>query len=244
MRYQLHYSHHFPATRDRVTRDCKATKILHVLEDFLGHDLSGLVCMDMGCSIGVITRQLAKSGLFAVGIDIDDEAIQQAAESSEGQAFFVTADVGDTPFTDGTFDIIVCSQVYEHTPSLELLAAEIYRLLKDDGVCFFSGPNRWAVMERHYNLPFLSWLPQCWADRYVRMTNRAQEYYEHPLSAFELRQALHQFIIHDYTLRLLSNPNHFALNEKIRFVRHIPIWVWRLLYKWIPNFNWILIKNV
>jgi len=114
-------------------------------------------------------------------------------------------------------------------------------------VCFFSGPNRWAVMERHYGLPFLSWLPRRWADRYVRLAGRAREYYEHPRSFVELRGALRQFAIHDYTPRLLSDPAHFALDEEVGWLRYVtasvPLWVWRLLRPCVPNFNWVLTKH-
>ncbi len=247
MKYQCDYSRHFPAVKDQAVRARKAIKISRVLEDFLGHDLSGLTCLDMGCSIGVITEHLAESARLAVGMDIDEGAVRQATGWGGAEASFVVADVGATSFADGTFDVIVCSQVYEHTPSLELLVVEIYRLLKDDGVCFFSGPNRWAVMERHYGLPLLSWLPPRWADRYVRLAGRAQEYYERPRSATELRRALRQFTIHDYTLRLLSDPVHFALDEEVGVFRNVaasmPVWVWRFLRRWVPNFNWVLTKD-
>jgi len=241
VKYQRDYSHHFPATKDRATRIRKAIKIIRVLEDFLGHDLHGLTCLDIGCSIGVITEHLAQSARLAVGIDIDQDAIQQYANKARG--IFVVADTGSAPFLAGTFDVIVCSQVYEHVPNLELLIAEIYRLLKDEGICFFSGPNRWAVVEKHYNLPFLSWLPPRWAGWYVRLTGRAQEYYERPRSAKELRRALKRFDVHDYTVHILSDPARFALNEEVGVFRHVPIQVWRLLLRWAPNFNWILTKN-
>jgi SAM-dependent methyltransferase len=246
MRYQFDYSRHFPATKDRARRARKALKIIRILEDFLGRGLSDLTCLDMGCSLGVITDHLARSARFAVGMDIDSGAIREAGASS-ANASFIVADVGNAPFADGMFDVIVCSQVYEHVPDLGLLIAEIYRLLRDDGVCFFSGPNRWAVIERHYGLPLLSWLPPRWAGWYVRVTGRAQEYYERPRSMTELRRALSQFAIHDYTPRLLSDPTRFALDEEIGVFRYviaaIPTWCWRSLRRWVPNFNWILTKD-
>jgi SAM-dependent methyltransferase len=248
MKVQHDYSSQFPATSDRAARARKATKITRILEDFMGRDLAGLICLDMGCSIGVITERLAESARLTVGVDIDRGATRQAARRRDSRALFVSADVGCVPFMDGAFDVIVCSQVYEHAPSLELLVSEIYRLLKDDGVCFFSGPNRWAVMERHYGLPLLSWLPARWADQYVRLVGRGQEYYEHPQSARDLRRALCRFSIHDYAPRLLSDPAYFALEEELgvlsRLATSVPVRVWELLLSCVPNFNWILTKNV
>ncbi|MBN2004370.1 MAG: class I SAM-dependent methyltransferase [Anaerolineae bacterium] len=242
MKYQTDYSQHFPATTDRAKRTLKLQKVLRVLEDFLGHSLTGLRVLDMGCSIGVMTGYLAESAHLAVGIDIDQGAIRQAAQNGP-QASLVIGDTGGAPFAPSTFDIIVCSQVYEHVPSLELLVAEMDRLLKQDGVCFFSGPNRWRLIEPHYKLPFLSWLPRRAADWYVRLTGLGQEYYERPLSAKGLRRALYPFVIHDYTLRLLTEPARFAMEKEVGHLRYMPAWGWRILYPWLPNFNWILTKR-
>lgn len=246
MKYQLDYARHFPAVTDRTIRDRKAIKIIRVLEDFLKRDLSGLTVLDMGCSIGATSERLAASARLTIGIDIDRASIQQATQERIW-AHFAIADVGAVPCASAMFDVIVCSQVYEHAPSLELLVAEIYRLLKDDGVCFFSGPNRWTIMEEHYKLPFLSWLPRRWANQYVRLAQRGQEYYEHPRSNAELRRALRKFFIRDYTARLLSNPEYFALGKDMGTIQHILVrapFVRQLLRPWVPNFNWILTKNV
>jgi SAM-dependent methyltransferase len=248
VKYQHDYSQHFPAVADPRTRARKAVKIRQVVEDFLGHDLTGLTCLDLGCSIGIITEELARWARLAGGLDIDGPALRYAADQPGALAAFLLGDGGATPFADATFDVIVCSQVYEHSPDVPALVSEIYRLLKDDGVCFFSGPNRWAVIERHYNLPFLSWLPRSLADRYVRLAGRAEEYYEHPLSAGELHHILHRFEVHDYSAKLMSEPSRFAMEEETGRLSWVmskaPAWAWRIVGGWVPNFNWILTKHV
>jgi SAM-dependent methyltransferase len=247
MKYQLDYSSHFPTVKDAPGRQRKAIKILRVIADHLGReDLQGLTCLDMGCSVGIISNSLARAGARVLGLDIDREAVCQAAPHAPGAAF-VIGDVGASPFPDSFFDLIVCSQVYEHSPSLTLLVRELERLLKPGGICFFSGPNRWAVIEEHYHLPFLSWLPRRWANVYVRCLGRAQEYYEHPCSAGELRAALRRFSVHDYTASLLADPGRFALKDELGplgpMVSHVPARLWRRLGGLVPNFNWILVRD-
>ena len=245
---QHDYSLHFPAVTDPTTRARKAIKVRRVVEDFLGHDLTGLTCLDLGCSIGIITEELARWARAAAGLDIDGSALRYAAGQPDAQGVFLFGDGGATPFSDATFDVIVCSQVYEHSPDVPALVSEIYRLLKDDGVCFFSGPNRWAVIERHYNLPLLSWLPRSLAHRYVRLAGRAAEYYEHPLSAGELHRILHRFEVHDYSAKLVTEPGRFAMEEEVgvlsRVIVKLPAWTWRIVGRFVPNFNWILTKHV
>jgi 2-polyprenyl-3-methyl-5-hydroxy-6-metoxy-1,4-benzoquinol methylase len=247
MKYQWDYARNFPAVKQVASRQRKAIKILRILTDFMQReDLCGLACLDLGCSIGVIGQVLAGAGARVWGLDIDLEALHEAARASAGSARYVLGDAGATPFPGEAFDLVICSQVYEHAPSLVLLVSEIYRVLKSGGICFFSGPNRWAVMEEHYHLPFLSWLPRHWANEYVQRVRRAQEYYEHPRSARELRQALREFLIQDYTPRLLHDPAYFALDDEMgwaaRIVKLVPASFWRWTSALAPNFNWVLRK--
>ena len=248
VKYQHDYLQHFPAVADPTTRARKAAKIRQVVEDFLGHDLTGLTCLDLGCSIGIITEELACRARMAAGLDIDGPALRYAAGQPGAKGVFLFGDGGATPFADTSFDVIVCSQVYEHSPDVPALVSEIYRLLKDDGVCFFSGPNRWAVMERHYYLPFLSWLPRSLADLYVRLAGRAREYYEHPLSAGNLRHILHRFEVHDYSMKLVTEPTVSRWRRSRCSVRgHVKLPGMDLAHyigRWVPNFNWILTKHV
>jgi len=243
MKYQENYSNQFEAVKDEESRRKKAIKILRILQDFMGYQaFSDLTCLDMGCSVGIISSELSNITQATVGLDIDRPAIRQGNASKGSNSHFLVSDVGKTPFPDEAFDIIICSQVYEHTPDFEALIDEIYRLLKPTGVCFFSGPNKWAVWEEHYDLPFLSWLPRRWANRYLQLTNKSDEYYEMPRSARELRIALERFEIHDYTLKLIHKPEQFMMESQVGILRNIPNWVLLLLYNLLPNFNWILTK--
>jgi SAM-dependent methyltransferase len=53
---------------------------------------------------------------------------------------------------------------------------EIHRVLRPSGLLYLAAPNKWTVMEPHFRLPFLSWLPHPMADRYVRMAGRGSHY--------------------------------------------------------------------
>jgi 2-polyprenyl-3-methyl-5-hydroxy-6-metoxy-1,4-benzoquinol methylase len=248
MNYQQNYSLHFPATKNLAIRQRKATKIIQTLFMYLARDeLSGLMCLDLGCSVGIISQTLAAAGASIVGVDIDSAALRQAASEGTKHAIYILSDVGATPFPDETFDILVCSQVYEHSPSLDLLGNEINRVLKTEGVCFFSGPNRWAVIEEHYHLPLLSWMPKPWANRYLRWSGRGTEYYENPRSARELRASLSDFTIYDMTPEMLKYPERFAMESEVGglkyLARWLPEWVWTRLGQVVPNFNWLLVKD-
>ncbi len=246
MKYQTNYSEHFPATKNIPIRQQKALKIIKLLSDFLHRErFEGLMCLDLGCSIGIVSHELSKRGGTVVGVDIDLEAMKRSPAYPD-QVNFLVSDGGRLPFPDKSFDIIVCSQVYEHVPCLSLLISEITRLIKNEGVCFFSGPNRWAIIEEHYHLPFLSWLPKSLANFYVKFFKKASAYYENPKSARYLRKALNSFNIHDLTLQLLQNPERYEMGGNVRRLRFLfrimPKWSFQVISVIIPNFNWILTK--
>ena len=115
------------------------------------------------------------------------------------------------------------------------------------GFVFFSGPNRLAVLEEHYWLPFLSWLPQPLADLYVRLSRRGRKYDVWPMTYWQLRCLWSRFHLVDYTPSLLHEPKRFGVDDELgrfRFVSRLPLWVWRAVAPLLPNFNWILIKRL
>jgi SAM-dependent methyltransferase len=51
------------------------------------------------------------------------------------------------PFTDGFFDVVFATEVFEHVHGLESALHEIYRVLKQDGILFFTMPYVWPLHE-------------------------------------------------------------------------------------------------
>ena len=234
--------------RHERDRRRKGTKILAALLDYLNRtDLRDLVGLDMGASVGFISETVAGAGASVIGIDLDEAALRMGNQRSTRNPVYVVADVGAAPFQSEAFDFIVCSQVYEHTPSLKLLANELIRLLKVGGICFFSGPNRWAVVEDHYGIPFLSWVPRSWADRVLKWSGKEEAYLEQPRSYGQLAVALKAFEIHDLTPEILVNPTHYDMDLEVGPIKYVarvmPQFLWRLVNPLVPNFNWLLIKQ-
>ncbi len=250
MHYQYNYSRDFPSIKDKDERELKARKIIACLRYFFGQDsLDGKTCLDLGSSVGIITRAVAAQGAETIGIDIDWGALNLSSKKrTEKLIGLVMGDGGLTPFKSCQFDLVICSQVYEHVPDIDVLLAEIYRLLKPHGCCFFSGPNKYAIIEEHYNLPFLSWLPRKIAHMFVRMMRKGDEYYEKPLSYKLLRQKLVRFKIVDFTKPLLCNPDLFHMATEVGkmavIFKMMPTFTWYVIERIVPNFNWMLVKDI
>jgi len=228
------------------TREQKSKKIITIIQESIGQDLSELTCLDVGCSTGGITNNLAPYFHEMIGIDINHEMVSKAMQSSrENQEYFSIASAHNLPFGDKNFDVAICAQVYEHVSDQSALAEEIWRTLKPGGICFFSGPNRLKIMEEHYWLPFLSWLPRPLANLYMRVFKRGAFYDAYPLFYWQIRRLWNEFEIYDYMPEILRAPERYELNNDLRsgsWIRNLPIWIIEGLAPFYPNYNWILKK--
>ncbi|WP_218001708.1 class I SAM-dependent methyltransferase [Microtetraspora malaysiensis] len=216
---QLEYSEFQSAMLDEEKRRRKAAKIIAVLGHFLGaqdpaRPLAGLTVADIGCSAGFIADELAGAGASRTfGVDIDVPGLRKAADRFGERVEFVCADGGALPFPDGSIDVLVFNHIYEHVVDPDAVIKDMHRVLSDDGVLYLGLGNRLGVMEPHYKLPFLSYLPPAAADRYVRAFGRADSYYERFRTRGGLRRMLRDFHVWDYTFPVLASPERFAGGE-------------------------------
>ena len=231
---------------DPVYTARKAAKILAILEEAVGPRLAGCVGLDVGCAAGGITAGVAPALGAMLALDYDAEHLAHAPAGRDPALAFVRGDAQRLPVADGSVDVVVCAQVYEHVADAGALVAEIHRVLAPDGVCLFSGPNRLDPVERHYGLPFLAWLPRPLADLVMRLTGRGARYPEHPLTYWGLRRLLRGFAITDYTVAMLCDPERYRCAEEMGgalWVRRVPRAFLALLLPFYPNYNWILRKR-
>jgi len=244
--YQLHLSRGDFVLKDIKGPTQKFEKILSVLQDFHPGTQS-LNCLDIGCSSGIITSLLGNHFQMSIGMDIDQEAIEYAQNhSSSPRAQFLIADSMALPFHNNSMDVIVCNHIYEHVPQAKQMMDEVYRVLKEDGLCYFSAGNKYMIIEGHYRLPFLSWLPKPFAHLYLNLAGKGEFYYEQHLSFGGLKKLVGKFRIYNYTLSIIRNPKKFFATDIFdtqtflyRWIR----WVAPYLYPWIPTYIWILTKK-
>ena len=217
-----------------------------VLGDFFDVPLETLDLLNVGGSAGAIDDYLADYFKTVVGVDIDSAAIEHAKSSfSKENLSFQEADALDLPFEDESFDVVICSHVYEHVPDPEVMFAEIHRVTKPNGACYFSAGNRLMWNEPHYNLPLLSVLPRPLAHLYIRLAKKADFYHEKHLTYWGLKKIVSDFDVKDYTVRLIEEPTKFhteymisphSLKGKLaRLIAKAAFWA-------LPGYIWMLRK--
>ena len=244
--YQYNFSKSSPHVYDAENRKRKARTMVAVLEDFLPEPLSTYELLNVGGSAGGIDNILAESFKRVVGTDIDQDAIRHAnATFKKDNLEFQIADALNLPFSDNSFDVVVCSHVYEHVPDPVRMFVEIHRVLRPGGVCYFSAGNRLMWNEPHYDLPLLSILPRPFAHIYIRLAGKADRYHEKHLTYWGLKKLVSAFDRTDYTVRLIEDTRRFHTDYMLppgSIKARVAKGVSRFAYWACPGYIWVLQK--
>ncbi len=244
--YQYNFSEKFPELYDIEGRVRKASKTISILQDALG-ELSSFNLLDIGSSTGIMTNEYSKYFTNTVGIDIDQEAVEFSKKNYKKESLeFLCVPIEELDYSDGHFDVITCSHIYEHVPDANELLKEIYRLLKPGGVCYFAAGNRYKIIEGHYKLPFLSFFPKKLSNVYLVITNKGKKYYENHLSLRNLKKLVNDFEIIDYTIETIKNPEKYNATDLIipnSLKQKIYLFLTKFFYFLVPTYLWVLKKN-
>ncbi len=245
--YQHEFSKNDAAMFETALRQKKAQTMVAVLKDMVGNGLDQMSLLNVGGSAGIIDAYLAQSFKQVVGVDIDEYAISYAQQNfNEPNLRFDLGDAMNLPYDNETFDVVICSQVYEHVPDAGQMMKEIHRVLSPGGVVYFAASNRFMFNEPHYNLPLLSVIPRPLAHVYMSLMRKGKYYYEKHFSYWGLKRLVKQFVIHDYTKRLVSEPDKFGTDYMISagsFKQKIALFMCRFFYWFFPGYMWLLQKE-
>ena len=116
-----------------------------------GQAQAGERWLDAGCGTGTIARRLASQGCDVTAVDGSArmiEVAQGAADRISPLHFLKVNDIVELPFSNATFDGIVCSSVLEYVDSPSGVLSELARVLRDSGRLIVSVPNRGAIIRR------------------------------------------------------------------------------------------------
>lgn len=168
------------AVLDVSSRRLKALKI----ERLLGLDQrpQPIRLLEIGTGSGGIAHYFATHPTLRIQVSAVDVVDQRLIH--DGYQFRRVSGT-ELPFPAESFDVVLSNHVIEHVgpaPAQLHHLQEMRRVLALDGVGYLAVPNRWMLIEPHYRLLFLSWLPRSWRTAYLRMSQRGDRYDCEPLS--------------------------------------------------------------
>jgi len=156
-----------------------ARQILTTCASFLSKPANELAVLDVGSGYGHTALALARQCKSVVGIEPNLPLWRSACalQQDAGQENLEFRHTGIYEL-DGSeqFDLIVLDNVLEHLPDQPLALRIISDCLAPAGAAYILVPNRLWPLEVHYGLPFLSYLPLSWANRYLRLSGRGTDY--------------------------------------------------------------------
>jgi len=103
-------------------------------------------CLDAGCGIGNNIATLIQYFSHIKAIDYSDKAIKFVKDRFKNNVIhFHQADLHHLPFTDQSFDFVICTEALEHCHSPAQVIRELYRILSVDGYAIISSQNHFNV---------------------------------------------------------------------------------------------------
>jgi SAM-dependent methyltransferase len=172
------------AVLDLSSRTLKAKKIERLLGDAIRRP--SLRMLEIGTGSGGIARYFGTSAVFPMDVDAVDVRDERVVRDGYR---FQTVDGVALPFADATFDVVVTNHVIEHVGDRAAQLAhlrEVRRVMKPNGIGYLAVPNRWMLVEPHYRLAFLSWLPHAWRTPYLRLLRNGEWYDCEPFALHEI----------------------------------------------------------
>ena len=118
---------------------------LKFIQEYLS--IAGKRAVDVGCGGGILTEALAQLGVNALGIDLSHDlidvaelhALETETASVNYQKISVEKLAEEQP---ESFDFVTCMEMLEHVPDAGSIVAACAKLVKPDGMVFFSTLNR------------------------------------------------------------------------------------------------------
>lgn len=168
MKNENYYLKHLQSSEYIESREEKAQLICKNLSETITEQVHNIA--DLGSGSGLIKNILEKKWHRSIlGIEFDRSAIRDNTNVCIG-------DVSVMPLKSDTLDLAICNHLYEHIPNKAGFIREISRVLKKNGIIYFTICNKYKIVEPHYRLPFLSWLPLPAANLYLKISGRGTDY--------------------------------------------------------------------
>lgn len=103
-------------------------------------DVRGKRVLDAGAGTGLFSRALADMGARLVSLDVGEKLLGLVRAKCATQT--VVGSVLDLPFPDGAFDLVLSTEVIEHTTDPRRAVSEFARVLSPGGKLVLTVPNR------------------------------------------------------------------------------------------------------
>jgi hypothetical protein len=110
--------------------------------------------LDFGCGSGALVQELQRAGLKAQGLELDTPMIRESLHAANRSSVTLYDGRFPSPFPNGSFKSVFCSEVLEHIPDFESAIRDIARVVTEKVI--FTVPDASAIPTgfRHTLVPW------------------------------------------------------------------------------------------
>ena len=159
-------------------------KLFDLLDDYDGKSI-----LDLGCGIGVFSKDLSLKASKVMGIDISSKCIEYAKKHNNASNInYICMDINEIGKIEDKFDIIFSDMVFNYIEDYDKLLTNIYNLLNNNGIVVFSqvhpistaslGESSWV--KENDQLKFK-------LDNYCNVSKRYRTYFEGKFELYHRR---------------------------------------------------------
>jgi 2-polyprenyl-3-methyl-5-hydroxy-6-metoxy-1,4-benzoquinol methylase len=138
---KMYFYESFAATFDSKMNMYDTRKRMDVIyNELLTQDIKGKSLLDAGCGTGWFSKMAVERGAVVTSMDLGENLLQEVKKKCESTR--VVGSILEMPFENDSFDVIVSSEVIEHTPNPHKAIEELARVLKPNGILVLTTPNK------------------------------------------------------------------------------------------------------
>lgn len=116
-------------------------------ECLAGAALTGRRTLDAGCGYGLFSAAAVARGAMVVSLDVGPRLVARARARARSRG--VVGDTCELAIRDESFDLVIASEMLEHTATPRRAVAELARTVKVGGLLVLTTPNRaWQAVVR------------------------------------------------------------------------------------------------
>jgi len=240
----------------RINQEIYKEKFVDVFEKEFSFFNKDRKILDLGSGMGGFLVALKLRGYDNIyGLEFDPnycEITKLRAKKYDLEIPVKNCCAEKSSYSSDNFDIIISTDVIEHVQDPKECFKEIKRMLKSDGYCYLTNPNRYGFKDAHYKIYFINYFPKKIGQFFADLLTDRQGYVNkdnqkltemHYFTYWKIKKILRNigFNFKDIKYeRLLNSEKDYRLLKKIRLFNLFYFFYIRF---YCCNFEWLIKKN-